>query len=531
MADDEKRVPDDLDEVQHAELDPDAYHASVPSDLTGFRGINQPTLIAGIGVGLALVIFTVISIIGRFHGGGTPSTTTVASRASAGPAANGLSGGPSTEASPFIPEPTAYPTEVETTAPFSFGSPRPVRTPFAPRTTATTVAYHPYGPAAVGSRYGPAAAGSRSQGGANPSTSSVAGSGGGGGRMSLEPPSTTSQNGGQNGSQDAEAVDDLNDPYQRVVYRPVYDRSGTLVMVVAVPVVQGRRGRPVPAVESRYQYQAGGPSSSQLVAHQPYDQGGSGNTVAQQFQPQTPQPSSEFVSSQDADGSSSSNAPGAASQQRFVKEQGQGEVGYTAPVSANQIDPTTVIAARLTSKIVSSLPGPVSAQVITPVYDSATHSVIVIPAGTKLFGTYDNAIIENQNRLLMAWQRLIFPDGHEFVIAGQPGVDAQGAAGFSGDTDYHRGALYTTAILLTVLAGAEAAIGGGSQQTCTSGGLVTGQTPGQAVQCSTGTQISTTANKILDKNLSRQPTIIIRPPYEFRVFVTRDLPLDKYLVR
>jgi type IV secretory pathway VirB10-like protein len=515
MADDETRVPDDLEEVQHEELQPDAYHASVPSSLTGFRGINQPTLIAGIGVGLALVIFTVISIIGRFHGAGAPSTTTVASRATAGPAANGLAGGPAADATPFIPDPTAFPTELETTAPFSFGSPRPAHTPYVPHASNTPVPYHPYGPG-----------GARSD--TNPSTSSVAGAGGGG-RMSLEPPSTT----GQNGNQDSEALDDLNDPYQRVVYRPVYDRAGTLVMVVPVPVVQGRRGRPVPAMESRYQYQTGGPSSSQLVAQQGYDQNGTGNAGATQNQPQpqpqTPPPSSEFVSSSDADGPS--DAPGAASQQRFVKDQSQGEVGYTAPVSANQIDPTTIIAARLLTKIVSTLPGPVSAQVITPVYDSATHSVIVIPAGTKLFGAYDNAVIENQNRLLMAWQRLVFPDGHEFVIAGQPGVDAQGAAGFSGDTDYHRGALYTTAILLTVLAGAEAAVGGGSTQTCTSGGLITGQTPGQAVQCSTGTQISSIANKILDKNLSRQPTIIIRPPYEFRVFVTRDLPLDKYLVR
>jgi type IV secretory pathway VirB10-like protein len=520
---DETSVPDDLEEQRHEELTPDAYGSTVPSRLTGFSGLNNSTLIAVMTLAVVVVVVVVVTILGRFHPGSNPSSTSLASRQTAAPAAGGLNN-PDPNASPFVPEPQAFPTEMETTAPFVFGTPKPQRTPYVANGAASGPAYHPMGPYAGGQR---------------PSSSSVAQTqAAGGGRMSLEGPNTS---GASNtfGSQDQEAESDLDDPYQRVVYRPVFDRSGQLVMVVPVPIVSAAR-----ASRASIGYQSTQPRQSrrqamsqQIAADYPSD-----NQNSPASYPGSPQyplsattapPSSEFVSPDANGGGQDPAVMSSQNQQRFVKAQeGSGDVGYTEPVSNNQIDPTTVIAARLLSKIVSTLPGPVSAQVIAPVYDSATHSTIVIPAGTRLFGTYDNAVIENQNRLLMAWQRLVFPDGHEFVIAGQPGVDAQGAAGFTGDIDFHRGSLYTTAILLTVLAGAEAAVGGGSQQTCSTGGLITtGQTPAQAVQCSTGTQIASVANKILDKNLSRQPTIIIRPPYEFRVIVTRDLPLDKYLVR
>jgi type IV secretory pathway VirB10-like protein len=57
-------------------------------------------------------------------------------------------------------------------------------------------------------------------------------------------------------------------------------------------------------------------------------------------------------------------------------------------------------------------------------------------------------------------------DNTVLVLASSPGhaTDTQGTSGLSGDTDLHRGSLYTTAILLTVLAGVEAGLSGGSQQ-------------------------------------------------------------------
>ncbi len=122
----------------------------------------------------------------------------------------------------------------------------------------------------------------------------------------------------------------------------------------------------------------------------------------------------------------------------------------------------------------------------------------------------------------MGFNRLIFPDGEEFDIGRMPGSDSIGTAGFGGDVDRHRGTLYTSAILLTVLAAAE------SQVTPQTGGLygntsVTGQ-----VQSAAGAELSQLGNKILNNAIDRPATIIIRPPYAFQIIVTRDLPLDEY---
>jgi type IV secretory pathway VirB10-like protein len=67
----------------------------------------------------------------------------------------------------------------------------------------------------------------------------------------------------------------------------------------------------------------------------------------------------------------------------------------------------------------------------------------------------DNAVVQNHNRLLMAFQRIVFPDGREFAIAGQPGVEDSGSSGFSGDVEPHRGSVYAPAFLLTLLGTAE----------------------------------------------------------------------------
>ncbi len=514
----ETHVPEDLEEQRHHELTPEAYEATVPGSLTGFRGLNNSTLIAIATGAVVIVIVTIVTILARFHGSGPdPTTASVASGSTPAAAANGL-GNPDPNATPFVAEPAPYPTEMETAAPFAFPSPKAQRTPYvpnnAPANNETRPAYQqqPQWPS---------------------TTTAAEQNSGAGGRMSLEPPSTS-------GSQNDQAQADLQDPYQKVVYRPVYDRAGRMVMVVAVPVVSGQGNASVRPYQPQPYYASA--SGGREMALSP-DYGGSPRTSSSSSYgsapyavDNTPAPSSQFVAQ--SGGSSDQGNGGGASQvagQHGPTGQGQGygnsqdEVGPIDPISAMQLDPTTVIPARLLSKIVSTLPGPVSAQVIQPVYDSATHSTIVIPAGSKLFGIYDNALVENQNRLMMAWTRIVFPNGREFQVGGQPGTDAQGAAGFSGDTDKHIGSVYTSAILLTVLAGAEAAISGGSQNQCYS--LTNGTTVPQAIQCGAGTQLNSVANKVLDRSLNRQPTIIIRPPYEFQIFVTRDLPLDKYMVR
>lgn len=55
----------------------------------------------------------------------------------------------------------------------------------------------------------------------------------------------------------------------------------------------------------------------------------------------------------------------------------------------------------------------------------------VISAGgaealTRIIGQYDNGVGFGQRRVLLVWNRLIFPNGRSIVLERQPGADAEG---------------------------------------------------------------------------------------------------------
>jgi len=61
-----------------------------------------------------------------------------------------------------------------------------------------------------------------------------------------------------------------------------------------------------------------------------------------------------------------------------------------------------------------------------------------------------------QRRVLLVWNRLIFPNGRSIVLERQPGADTQGYAGLEDGVDYHWWDLLRAAGLSTLLAvGAE----------------------------------------------------------------------------
>lgn len=130
---------------------------------------------------------------------------------------------------------------------------------------------------------------------------------------------------------------------------------------------------------------------------------------------------------------------------------GKWELGTTveAPSSPYQLRAGFVIPAIMLSGINSNLPGQVMAQVSQPVYDTATGRFLLIPQGTRLIGTYSSDVGYGQERVLMAWQRLIFPDGRALDIQSMPGSDSAGYAGFSDKIDNHYVRTFSSAFLLS----------------------------------------------------------------------------------
>jgi type IV secretory pathway VirB10-like protein len=80
------------------------------------------------------------------------------------------------------------------------------------------------------------------------------------------------------------------------------------------------------------------------------------------------------------------------------------------PASRYTVMAGSVIPAVLVSGINSDMPGPIIAQVSENVLDNATGQYLLIPQGSRLIGAYQNASSFGQQRVQIAWQRLIFPN-------------------------------------------------------------------------------------------------------------------------
>jgi type IV secretion system protein VirB10 len=162
-------------------------------------------------------------------------------------------------------------------------------------------------------------------------------------------------------------------------------------------------------------------------------------------------------------------------------------------------------------------------QVAENVYDTATGKFIVIPQGAKLIGTYDSGVTTGQERVLVAWTRIIFPDASSLDLGRMPGADEGGYAGLHDQVDDHFLKVWGNAVLLSAFsAGIQLSQGNGNNQT-------SGLNATQTIAASTGQQLGQLGQEIVRRNLQIQPTLEIRPGYRFTVTVTKDLILKPWI--
>ncbi|PEQ11683.1 conjugal transfer protein TraI [Novosphingobium sp. PC22D] len=187
-----------------------------------------------------------------------------------------------------------------------------------------------------------------------------------------------------------------------------------------------------------------------------------------------------------------------------------------APASPNILQAGAVISAALITGIRSDLPGQITAQVTENIYDSPTGRILLVPQGTRVIGQYDNNVQFGQSRVLLVWNRLIFPNGRSIVLERQPGADAEGYAGLQDGVDYHWWDLAKAAGLSTLLSvGAELATNDDDR-------LV------QAIRNGGQDTINDAGQQIVRRQLNVAPTLTILPGFPVRVVVTHDLILEPY---
>ncbi len=133
---------------------------------------------------------------------------------------------------------------------------------------------------------------------------------------------------------------------------------------------------------------------------------------------------------------------------------------------------------------------------------------------------YDSQVTFGQQRVLLVWNRLIFPDGTTLDIAGSPGVDRTGYSGLSGKVNEHWGRMFKAALLSSVfVAGGEIVYG----EEENSSGDGERQSPRDVAAESLAGSILDMGTKIMDRTSDIQPTITVQPGKKMGFFVQEDI--------
>ena len=185
-----------------------------------------------------------------------------------------------------------------------------------------------------------------------------------------------------------------------------------------------------------------------------------------------------------------------------------------------------VIPGIMVTGINSDLPGNIIAQVSHNVFDTATGNHLLLPQGAKLFGVYDSRVIYGQERVLVAWNRIVFPDGSAITLGAMPGADMAGNAGYTDEVNNHYFRIFGSAILMSMISG-----GMSYSMDSLSGSSGSSGSDTPTLQDEMGSalaaQLGQSTLQLLQKNLNIKPTLEIRPGYQFNVIVTKDLVFER----
>lgn len=212
-----------------------------------------------------------------------------------------------------------------------------------------------------------------------------------------------------------------------------------------------------------------------------------------------------------------------AEKKAFLKEAKQLQTPYLQAsvkpaLSPFELKTGAVIPALLVSGLNSDLPGEIVAQVSENVYDSATGAHLLIPQGSKLFGMYDSRVAYGQSRLLVAWTRVIFPNGSTLELGGMGGMDKSGYSGLEDQVDHHYMRIFGSALMVSLFSA-----GIQLSQPEQNSGSYSNPSAGQTIAGAVGQNLGQLGIEMSRKNMQIQPTIEIRPGYRFNVMINKDV--------
>jgi type IV secretion system protein VirB10 len=186
----------------------------------------------------------------------------------------------------------------------------------------------------------------------------------------------------------------------------------------------------------------------------------------------------------------------------------------------------TIIPAVLITGINTDLPGDVQARVTANIYDSLSGKKLLIPQGSILIASYNSSVSFAQERVQIAWNTLIRPDGYQVSLGNMNAVDRQGFSGAKGQVDEHLFQYLKAAgivSLFTLLNG---------EISYNTSALSNNQSLQNLVAANQGV-VNQLSAEVINRALDIQPTIRVKNGTQINVMVNQNIrfpPLKDYAV-
>ncbi len=179
---------------------------------------------------------------------------------------------------------------------------------------------------------------------------------------------------------------------------------------------------------------------------------------------------------------------------------------------SNTVMQGTVIEATLSTGITSQLSGTITGTVSYDIW-SFDMSQVLIPRGSQMFGRYSNEVAVGQKRVLVAWDRVVTPNG-QVVDLEAYGSDRLGRSGLTGKVNSRFFQRFGSAALVSIFSAAPAAAAASVRDEDT------------AVLAETvSTDASENASAVIEQYMSLAPIITVEHGSVIMVMVTNDLEL------
>ncbi|TAN03131.1 MAG: TrbI/VirB10 family protein [Rhodanobacteraceae bacterium] len=177
----------------------------------------------------------------------------------------------------------------------------------------------------------------------------------------------------------------------------------------------------------------------------------------------------------------------------------------------------TLIRAVLDTKVDTRNAGNVIATVTQDVYDSINQSQLLVPKGTRLIGSYSQAVAAGSHAISVVFRRMELPDGRAVDIGPTQSTDYSGASGIQGK--YHSNILRALGPSLVV-----ALIGTAVDRWGNKGQQRNQQSPFGMQSPSVAEQMAPQVNQeVMSRYGTAQPYFIIEAGTPFKLLTQKDI--------